>query len=333
MDTAQVTQLFLDSRRLSGRSKATISLYSLVLRRFSDWYDTLPSEPEPIEVWLAAINGQPETRHMYFRTLRTFYRWLELRHKVSNPMRYVEAPTVLRKLPRYLTTRELGSLLEFPSHSTRDKALLYFLADTGVRAGEAASLSCENIFDGWGIVTGKSGQRFIPLSPITQAMLANVVPKTGPVWQGSRGPLSSGGIQKLVKRRMKAAGLRGKKLGPHLLRHTFATLWTGEEIVLQNVMGHSTLHMTTRYRQLRHSHVRSQHEAHSPLKEIGRVAIIKVHVYLRPGRLAQLVRALALHARGQRFESSIAHHIFSYKTGLSHHSLSHRYTSTVPIGP
>ena len=27
------------------------------------------------------------------------------------------------------------------------------------------------------------------------------------------------------------------------------------------------------------------------------------------GRLAQPVRALALHARGQRFESSIAHHL------------------------
>ena len=249
-------------------------MYSLVLRRFSDWHVTLPSEPEPIESWIASIDGQPETRHMYFRTLRTFYRWLELRHQVINPMHYVESPTVPRKLPRYLTPKELGLLLEYPSHSCRDKALLYFLADTGVRAGEAASLSCENVFDGWVIVTGKSGQRFIPLSPITQAMLAEVAPMTGPVWRGSRGPLTSGGIQKLVKRRMKAAGLQGRKLGPHLLRHTFATLWTGEEIVLQNVMGHSTLHMTTKYRQLRPSHVRSQHEAHSPLKDIGTVAIM-----------------------------------------------------------
>ena len=36
--------------------------------------------------------------------------------------------------------------------------------------------------------------------------------------------------------------------------------------------------------------------------------IINVHVF---GRLAQLVRALALQARGHRFESYIAHHFFA----------------------
>ena len=43
------------------------------------------------------------------------------------------------------------------------------------------------------------------------------------------------------------------------------------------------------------------------------------------GRLAQTVRALALHARGQRFESSIAHH-----STFQNYSLS-PYDSETPL--
>ena len=268
IDTKQACQLFLDSKKLSGRSKATIALYSLVLRRFSEGHVTLPSEPEPIESWIASIDGQPETRHMYFRTLRTFYRWLELRHKVLNPMRVVEAPSVPHKLPRYLSQKELGSLLGYPDHSPRDKALLYFLIDTGARAGEATNLRCEDVHEGWAMVTGKTGQRFVPLSPIVQELLSQLG-TDGQYWLGRSGPLTPNGITQAVCRAMRNAGLRGRKLGPHLLRHTFATMWTGEELVLQDLMGHSTLGMTKRYRQLRKGHILTQHAEHSPLKNKG----------------------------------------------------------------
>ncbi len=273
MDTHQAAMLFLDSKRSSGRAKATIALYSMVLLRFSDSYVTLPSEPEQIEKWMASIDGQPETRHVYFRTLRTFYSWLDARHQIPNPTRSIEAPRVPGKLPRFLTPKELRLLLEYPHHSKRDRALLYFLVDTGVRSGEAASLLSENIKEGWAIVTGKRGQRFVPMSPVTQVMLAQMA-SSGPVWHGFRGPLTSSGIQQAVKSSMKSVGLQGKKLGPHLLRHTFATLWNGEELVLQNLLGHSSLHMTKRYRQLRVEHITTQHTLHSPLKHLNLVAII-----------------------------------------------------------
>ena len=75
---------------------------------------------------------------------------------------------------------------------------------------------------------------------------------------------------------MKAVGLQGKKLGPHTLRHTFATLWSGEELVLQSLMGHSSLEMTKRYRQLRAEHVAVQHALHSPLKHLEPTAIMQL---------------------------------------------------------
>ena len=47
---------------------------------------------------------------------------------------------------------------------------------------------------------------------------------------------------------IKRAGLEGRKLSPHSLRHSFATLWRGSERDLQRLLGHSDLRTTQIYR-------------------------------------------------------------------------------------
>lgn len=51
----------------------------------------------------------------------------------------------------------------------------------------------------------------------------------------------------------------------HALRHTFGTLWEGDELTLQRIMGHAHLSTTEIYRHLRTKILSQQHQRYSPL--------------------------------------------------------------------
>lgn len=66
----------------------------------------------------------------------------------------------------------------------------------------------------------------------------------------------------------------GIAIHPHLLRHTFATLWLrngGDSIMLQRLLGHTTLQMTSRYVQaVGCEDARKSHERFGPIDNIGK---------------------------------------------------------------
>ena len=79
-------------------------------------------------------------------------------------MATVLAPLVRRKLPRTLTENETQHLL-VSIDNERDYTIFVVLLDTGIRVGELASILREVLGPGGIKVSGKTGDRQVPISP------------------------------------------------------------------------------------------------------------------------------------------------------------------------
>jgi site-specific recombinase XerC len=168
-------------------------------------------------------------------------------------------------LPRGLAPAQLQQLLAACSPATivgvRDRAVLTCLSRLGLRAGEAAGLSLEDI--DWAAgrlsVIGKGPRRLtLPIpADVGQALVEwlRVRPDPGaPVravfvrLRPPEGPLSSAGISDIVKHRAEAAGLG--VMHAHRLRHTAAmnVIAAGGTLVeAQELLGHQSAASTGVY--------------------------------------------------------------------------------------
>jgi len=198
MNTAAAVQAFLYSRRSLNRRSGTIKWYEKNLSRFIAFSEELPTEPEPIEQFLAEVVSyeQEQTRHGYYRTLKALYRFTCRRRRLPNPMDFIDPPARHKRVKASLTAQELMVLLTKPP-GARDIALLTLLIDSGCRAGEAVSLRKKHIYEGYVVVDGKTGQRFVFISEETRRLLLNLVAinngDSDHVFLGQRGVLTTSG--------------------------------------------------------------------------------------------------------------------------------------------
>ncbi|MBU1173298.1 MAG: tyrosine-type recombinase/integrase [Proteobacteria bacterium] len=258
MNTWQAVEAFINAQKAKGLSLDTIRWYSGILNLFAQRYVEIPLLPEGIESFIASCKGKDERRHGYYRTMRVFFNFLHKRYRLQNPMEYIDAPRRKPKKPKPLTTDELDQLLAFP-HKPKVKTGLLFLADTGARVGEAANLALRDLNETpFGFVTrvsGKTGDRIVPISTETYQALIKYLPFGYSPYR----------FRRIISRAFKDAMVRGSGIN---LRHTFATLWLGDELILQQIMGHSHLSTTRIYRALRTELVSAQHHQYSPLRMV-----------------------------------------------------------------
>ena len=274
MKTLAAIQSFLYNRRSLNRRPATLKWYGKNLDRFAAFYPhELPTEPEPIEEFLANVvsDEKDEARHGYYRTLKALYRFTCKRQRLPNPMDFIDSPTRRKKIQPTLTSEELLLLLR-QVQSLRDRAILCLLIDSGARCGELASLRRHNIFENSIEVDGKTGEREIPISEETRRLLTALVACDGHsefVFHGERGPMSTSGIYHLVQRYMRQAGISGPKMGPHRIRHAFGKHYIkngGDTRSLQKIMGHANISTTELYVELSRDDIVAKHHQFTPLR-------------------------------------------------------------------
>lgn len=275
MKTVAAVQAFLNNRRSANLSPRTLHWYEYNLNRFAAFTDELPTDPETIEQFLIGIvaDNHEEARHGYYRVLKAFYRFICKRHRLANPIDLIDAPARHKKVRPTLDDRELGQLCNQPT-KLRDRTLVTLFIDTGVRAGEAASLKVKNIFDDYIVVDGKTGQREVPISEETRYLLLSLVEanssESDHVFLGEQGaPLTTWGIYKIVRKYLLAAGVTGPKLGPHRIRHAFGKNYIksgGDTRSLQKIMGHANITTTEIYVELSAQEIITKHHQFSPLR-------------------------------------------------------------------
>ncbi len=200
--------------------------------------------------------------------IRSFYRYL-VREEflLINPIKETSSPKLDRRLPSFLTTDEVIRLLEAPNLTTsqgqRDRAFMELLYASGLRVSELVKLNLEQVnLDTREIrVFGKGSKERIVLmgEPAVQALITYLntgrkellgEKKNSAVFLNRNGGrLTSRSIQITLEDYAKLAGI-GKRVYPHMLRHTFAThmLDGGADLrVVQELLGHASLETTQVY--------------------------------------------------------------------------------------
>lgn len=129
-------------------------------------------------------------------------------------------------------------------------------------------MTVEGMRDGWVYVDGKTGPRWVPVSPLVMSMLKEIAPDGGPFWLGRRGPMSRNGLQMAVRMCFMRAGFVGEKMSPHRLRHTFATLWTGTDSDGMDAGGWKTWKVWREYKHQRPAKLHQAHAEHSPIQQL-----------------------------------------------------------------
>jgi integrase/recombinase XerD len=270
MKTELALREFLDSRISSNLSPRTIEWYEDRLRPFARFCPNLPRRPEPIESFLASVQGSLETKRDSFNALRTLFRFISKRHRMPNPMDAVNPPRRPKTRMAALEANELMRLLN-SAQDSRDRAILTLIMDNGVRAGEVCSLLKHNIKQETIVVYGKTGWREAPISDETRHLLLQVAARSPDehVFHGHKGPLTRFGIYRIVREHMEKAGIKGPKLGPHRLRHAFGKNYLmegGDLRSLQEIMGHTDIKTTQKYASLNLTDIIKKHQKFSPLR-------------------------------------------------------------------
>ena len=222
------------------------------------------------QIFLENSDLSPASLRTIWHRLRIFWNWAEIEGVCSNVMKTVPAPVMRRKLPRILRSDEFRHLLSSVD-AERDYAILVALLDTGMRIGELASMTRDSVSAEGVLVSGKTGDRIVPMTPSVLDLVNRQGDEQG-LWVGMRGRLTDWGLQQIVRRNMRKAGFEPPKIGPHTLRDTFGTHYVlngGDVFSLQRIMGHQRLATTMIYVDMSSELVAQQHRKFSPMASLA----------------------------------------------------------------
>jgi site-specific recombinase XerD len=266
---------FLHSRQAQKLSQESINWYQAKLQRFAQICPKLPKDPRPIEAFLTTVNSSPSTILNYFNALRAFFRFISERHDTRNPISKMHAPGSKkgkRVRPTLEPNEEMRLLESVPESNLRDRTILTLFVDSGIRSSELTGLRPQDIGMETVHVSGKTGEREVPISEETRRLLLLTIAEHGKgdcVFHGHKGPLTRHGVYRIVSAYMRKAGIRGPKLGPHRIRHAFGKGYLvngGDLRSLQQIMGHERITTTQEYADLAMPDIIAKHHQFTPLR-------------------------------------------------------------------
>jgi site-specific recombinase XerD len=277
MSASEIVKSWVAFLNEKGKSAHTIAAYRRGLEHFIDWnqhsfdsdFDPAAIIPRDIEDWKAyqqtVEKASPATTNQRLVALSNFFQWaVSNGHARSNPTSDVPGVGMKKREPKALSEKDLRRLLRavHAAGYDRDIALVELLVGTGLRVGELLALKVGDLVinDRSGKVIIRMGKhdnyREIPLTaPVRQVL--NAYLKTlesrkpdDPLWVGQRGMIKDrSAVLRILEKYTISAQLPA--IGPHALRHTFATRYLranpGDLRGLAALLGHASLNTVMIY--------------------------------------------------------------------------------------
>jgi site-specific recombinase XerD len=260
-----------------------------------------------ITAWFTSLRKTPgghgkmrseRTIQTYARSARAFFHWLIRQQTIAeNPFERVAFPKVGKPLIKTISDEEFEQLLLAcaPPHeegqfaeraAVRNRAILWLFYDSGIRLSELINLRVGDFDRKHGLITVKgkgSKERRIALGQNCLRNLLHYLDRHRPDAQeleewGSLGedyfflaetrkPLTKNGVTLLFVRLKKRAGITGKRISPHIFRHTFAIryLKLGKDpFSLQELLGHEDMATVKLYMHMNDEDIQEQKRKYSP---------------------------------------------------------------------
>ena len=252
--------------------------------------------PTPGEITTLDLRGYVSAMHEagYAKTsiarrtasLRTFFKFC-LRESLcqSNPARPLRTPRKDRKLPHFLSTEQIGQLLDAPPATRemgiRDRAILETMYSAGLRVSELVGMSDGDLDLAEALVRIRGKGRRERLAPLGSFAIKALrrwldrrslsskekVGAAAPVFTNKFGRrLTTRSVARMLEKYLKLTGL-DLRTTPHTLRHSFAThlLDRGADIrSVQELLGHKSLVTTQIYTHVSTAGLRAAYERAHP---------------------------------------------------------------------
>ena len=276
-------QRMLEELQRRNYSQATIDAYIPAVKEFADYFGKSPmllGAEDVRRYQLYLINEKklsPQTVRVRMSALRFLYwKTLKRRDLYFDDLLIPKAP---KRLPVVLSPEEVIRLIEAAS-SLMHRTMLILLYATGIRRAEVRLLKVSDIDSHCMVIHIKQGKgqrdRDLPMTPKLLESLRDywrwakprvyLFPSPCSAHDPEK-PISSKAVWNVVHEAAVRAGLT-KRIGPHTLRHTFATQHLDSDtdlLTIQHLLGHADLKNTLPYLHLSQRHVRA---AINPLDQI-----------------------------------------------------------------
>jgi site-specific recombinase XerD len=217
-----------------------------------------------------AASLSPTSGRLIVSSLRSFFRFAHMVGRGDASLAR-SVPTIrhwnLASVPKYLSPRQVRALLDSfdrrTSSGLRNYAIVLCLCRLGLRAGEVARLSLDDIDwrAGTIIVSGKSRRAtLLPIPLDVGAAITCYLRRARPPTAGRHifarqvlpvgDPIDSNAVRYVVRKAVERSGIQAPSKGSHMLRHTAATsiLRAGASLKeVSDLLGHRSLSTTAIY--------------------------------------------------------------------------------------
>ncbi len=225
--------------------------------------------------------------------LKTFFSYLNQQFEWKNVALELHIPKMEKKLPHYLSEKDIEKLFKIAdkdtsAHALRNKVMLFIMYATGARVSELVTIKVSDIHHDTGFISiaGKGGkQRMIPITPGLSSMIKEYVDSLTPIhcdnkrklrsnvqylfstqYAGKLKPMTRQSFWVILKDLWKKTGI-DRSISPHQLRHSLAThmLQKGADLrSLQMILGHENLSTVQIYTHVEKSFLRNVYDKKHP---------------------------------------------------------------------